>query len=263
MKSITSTANTLYRSVLRLATEPRAAREQHRCLAEGLHLAESVLRAGAGIEALLLRRGSRHAEVDRLAAAVLARGVQGYEFSGELYDRIAPVEHGAGLTLVVGVPVPPLPQKAARDMVYLDGVQDPGNVGTLLRTAAAAGIGDVLASPGTAAFWAPKTVRAGQGAHFRLRLHEQVAAELLPGVIAGPWIGAGARDGEPLWTAVLPRGAAGWVFGGEGAGISAAAIRQCAQWVTIPLDNAVESLNVAAAAAVCLFERRRRLSTIP
>jgi TrmH family RNA methyltransferase len=157
----------------------------------------------------------------------------------------------------------PLPGRAQRDMLYLDGVQDPGNVGTLLRTAAAAGIRDVLAGPGTAALWAPKTLRAGQGAQFRLRLHEQVAAGSLPGLLAGEWIGTDAGGGEPLWSIALPAGPVGWIFGGEGAGLSAAARAVCRRRVSIPIDAAVESLNVAAAAAVCLFERRRRLAASP
>lgn len=148
-------------------------------------------------------------------------------------------------------------------MMYLDGVQDPGNAGTLLRTAAAAGIGDVLAGAATASLWSPKTLRAGQGAQFRLRLHEQVNPDALPSLLDGEWIGADARGGDSLWTALLPAGPVGWVFGGEGAGLSAAARSVCRRVISIPIDSAVESLNVAAAAAVCLFERRRRIRATP
>jgi len=260
MKAISSPANPAFKGWLRLAMQPREARAQGRALAEGLHLAQAALDASIAVEAVLLRQGARGAEVERLAAAALAAGAVGYELASTLYDRISPVEHGSGLILVVAVPQYPLPAKARRDMLYLDGVQDPGNVGTLLRTAAAAGIGDVLASPATAALWAPKTLRAGQGAQFRLRLHEQVAAESLPAVLAGSWIGADARGGEWLWTAALPTGPAGWIFGGEGQGLSESARAVCRRLVSIPMDTMVESLNVAAAAAVCLFERRRRLS---
>jgi len=259
MKSITSAANATYRSWLRLATHPREARAQCRALAEGLHLAQAALDASVAVEALLLRQGKHGGEVARLAAAAMAAGAAGYELAPALYDRISPVEHGAGLMLVVVVPRHALPVGARRDMLFLDGVQDPGNVGALLRSAAAAGIRDVLASPATAALWAPRTLRAGQGAQFRLRLHEPVSAESLPAVLDGNWIGADARGGEPLWAARLPAGPVGWIFGGEGAGLSAAARSVCRRLVSIPVDEAVESLNVAAAAAVCLFERRRRL----
>jgi TrmH family RNA methyltransferase len=180
-----------------------------------------------------------------------------------LFDRLSPVEHGVGLMLVVEVPAFTLPVATAHDLVYLDGIQDPGNVGTLLRTAAAAGVQSVLSGPTAAALWAPKTLRAAQGAHFRLRLHEQVAAEALPAMLDGPWLGADAMAGTPLWSTALPERAVGWIFGAEGAGLSPAARAVCRQCIRIPLDAAAESLNVAAAAAICLFERRRRLCPSP
>jgi len=261
MKTISSSANAAFRSWLRLVAHPREARLQRRALAEGLHLAQAALDAAARIEAVLLRRGAPGGQAVGLVEAAMAAGAAGYELAPALYERISPVQHGAGLILVVAVTDNPLPERPRDDLLYLDGVQDPGNVGTLLRTAAAAGIRDVLASPSTAALWAPKTLRAGQGAHFRLRLHEQVDATSLPALLDGSWVGADARGGEPLWTLPLPVGPMGWVFGAEGEGLSAAARAICAQFVSIPIDAAVESLNVAAAAAVCLFERRRRVST--
>jgi TrmH family RNA methyltransferase len=263
LRSIASSANPGFRAWLRLAEHPREARVQGRALAEGLHLAQAALDASVAIEAVLLRHGTAGAEVERLAEAAVAAGAAAFELAAPLYDRISPVEHGAGLMLVTAVPRHTLPDRAPRDMLYLDGVQDPGNVGTLLRTAAAAGIRDVIAGPATAALWAPKTLRAGQGAQFRLRLHEQVAAGSLAGLLDGDWIGADARGGEPLWSVPLPPGPVGWVFGAEGAGLSAAGRAACRRLVSIPIDSAVESLNVAAAAAVCLFERRRRLHPSP
>ena len=259
MKSITSATNPAFKAWLRLAEQPREARLQGRALAEGPHLAQAALGASVSIEAVLLRHGTVSAEAARLAETAMTAGAAGYELAAALYDRISPVEHGAGLMLVTQVPQHGLPARGDCDMLYLDGIQDPGNVGTLLRTAAA-GIRDVFAGPATAALWAPKTLRAGQGAQFRLRLHEQMAAGALPGLLAGEWIGADARGGEPLWSMPLPAGPVGWIFGGEGAGLSAAARAVCGRRVSIPLEATIESLNVAAAAAVCLFERRRRLA---
>lgn len=263
MKAITSSANPAFRAWLRLATQPRSARSQRRALAEGLHLAQAALAAGAPIEAALLRRGARDPAAEPVIAAATAAGASGYELAPALFDRLSPVEHGAGVLLVVGLCEAPLPAGAAHDLVYLDGVQDPGNAGALLRTAAAAGVREVLAGPTTAALWAPKTLRAGQGAHFRLRLREQVAVEELPAALDGPWFGADARGGRPLWSVTMPAGALGWIFGAEGSGLSAAARATCQTLVSVPIDSAVESLNVAAAAAICLFERRRRFSPSP
>ncbi|MCU0765268.1 MAG: RNA methyltransferase [Burkholderiaceae bacterium] len=259
MKAIESAANAAFKAWLRLARQPREARLQGRALAEGVHLATAALQAGAPIEGVLLRRGAVSPKARELAETAAAAGAPAYELATSLYERISPVEQGSGLMLLITVPRQPLPSKARGDMLYLDGVQDPGNVGALVRTAAAAGIGDVLASPATAALWAPKTLRAGQGAHFRLRLHEQVAAESLRRLLDGAWIGADARGGTSLWSAPLPAGAVGWIVGGEGAGLSEQARAACLRLVSIPIDRGVESLNVAAAAAVCLFERQRRL----
>ena len=267
MIAITSESNPSYRRWLRIATAPRAAREFGQTLAEGLHLAQAAGDAGFPVEAILVRRGA--AAQGAVAAMVQdllrTRGASGgsppcHEIAPALYDRIAPVERGAGLTLLVPVPRPECPHAADEDLLYLDGVQDPGNAGTLLRTAAAAGIRHVLASANTAGLWAPKVLRSGMGAHFRIAIHEHVAAHELPAMLRGEWIAAVAHDAAPLWEAELPAGRpVGWILGGEGAGITVESLAVCARRVCIPTSGSVESLNVAAAAAVCLFERRRRV----
>ncbi len=265
MIAITSESNPSYRRWLRLATVPRAVREFGQTLAEGLHLAQAAGDAGFPVEAVLVRRGAAQGAVAAMVQALLcARAESGgsppcYEIAPALYDRIAPVERGAGLMLLVPVPRPERPHAAEEDLLYLDGVQDPGNVGTLLRTAAAAGIRHVLASANTAGLWAPKVLRSGMGAHFRIAIHEHVATHELPAMLRGEWIAAVAHDAAPLWEAELPVGRpVGWILGGEGAGITAESLAVCARRVCIPTSGFVESLNVSAAAAVCLFERRRR-----
>jgi TrmH family RNA methyltransferase len=183
-----------------------------------------------------------------------------HELAPALFDGLAPVEHGAGLLLVIAFETP-APHRLAGDALYLDGVQDPGNAGALLRVAAAAQVRNVLAAPGTAALWSPKALRAGQGAHFALTIAEDVAAEQLQHWFAGPWIGTEARSARSLWETPLPNGDLGWMLGSEGAGLSPAARARCSQHVRIPLASGVESLNVATAAAVCLFERQRQHRT--
>jgi TrmH family RNA methyltransferase len=109
------------------------------------------------------------------------------------------------------------------------------------------------------ALWAPKVLRAAQGAHFALRLHEQVTPAQLGRLGAVRWIATAAHRAQSLWNVGLPRGPVGWMFGSEGRGLSPQAEAMCTLRVTIPIGPAVESLNVATSAAVCLFERRRRL----
>ncbi len=256
MKSISSDANAYFRRWLRISSSPRAVRASGLTLAEGIHLAQSAIAAQMPIDALVLRKGIDTKPLE----AVLAQlpQVPAFELSAALYDRIAPVELGAGLLLVLPIPVEPPQQRCASDLVYLDGVQDPGNVGAIIRTAAAAGIGRVMASPGTAALWAPKVLRAAMGAHFRLHLHERVNADALERWLAGTWVAAVAHDAPSLWQQDLGASAVGWVFGAEGSGPSQQAMAACKLRVRIPANSAVESLNVGAAAAVCLFERARR-----
>jgi TrmH family RNA methyltransferase len=257
MNRIDSAANPRYRAWLKLATQARQVRAQRLTLAEGAHLAQAWLDAGAAIDTVLLRAGADTVARDALLPALASRAPV-VELAATLYDALGLVEHGIGLTLVVPVPAPPAPPPPgdAGDALYLDGVQDPGNVGALLRVAAAAGVRRVLASALTAALWAPKVLRAAQGAHLALALHEPVSAEDLPRW-APHWIGT-ALDGAPLWQATWPAGPVGWIVGAEGGGMSAATRAACAQTVRIPIARDVESLNVAAAAAVCLFERQRR-----
>ena len=257
MKLITSAANPAYRRWLRLATAPRAVRVEGATLAEGVHLAAAALAAGASVEAVLLRRGERAPDV----AEVLAQtgSAPAYELAAELYDRLGLVERGAGVTLVVRLPDEGR-ASGAGDALYLEAIQDPGNAGTVLRIAAAAGVRQVFAGLGTASLWSPRVLRAGQGAHFRLRLVEDLAVTELPERFDGPWIGTVVREAPSLWEAALPASPVGWMLGNEGQGLSSAALAQCALRVRIPLETAVESLNVAAAAAVSLFERRRRLA---
>jgi TrmH family RNA methyltransferase len=148
----------------------------------------------------------------------------------------------------------PLPPAAALQpeapSVVLDGLQDAGNVGTILRSAAAFGFRQVLAVKGTAALWSPKVLRAGMGAHFGLRLIEGLAVEDLE-ALRVPLLATSSHQGEFLHRAALPWPCA-WVLGHEGQGVSAALAARAAAFVRIVQPGGEESLNVGAAAAICL-----------
>jgi TrmH family RNA methyltransferase len=135
-------------------------------------------------------------------------------------------------------------------------MQDAGNVGSMLRSAAAFGVKQVLALQGTAALWSPKVLRAAMGAHFSLALHEGLGGAALQ-ALRVPLVATSPHAPLVLGQAPLPRPCA-WLFGHEGQGIDAALIARCALTVRIPQPGGQESLNVAAAAAVCLYEWARR-----
>jgi len=145
--------------------------------------------------------------------------------------------------------------------VVLDRVQDAGNVGSILRSASAMGFAQVVAIKGTAALWSAKVLRAGMGAHFALHLIEQASPADLS-QLAVPLVATSSHTDQLLHTALLPDPCA-WVMGHEGQGVGASVMSQCQLAVAIPQPGGEESLNVAAAAAICLYESlRRRVSSI-
>jgi len=140
--------------------------------------------------------------------------------------------------------------------VVLDRLQDTGNVGTILRTAAAFGFAQVVALKGTAALWSPKVLRAGMGAHFRLELIEGADAAALD-ALALPLLATTPHAEVVLHRADLPWPCA-WVLGHEGQGVAAWVTKHCTMAVRIAQPGGEESLNVAVAAAICLYESSRR-----
>jgi TrmH family RNA methyltransferase len=143
------------------------------------------------------------------------------------------------------------------DVVILDRIQDAGNVGSILRTAAAAGFTQVIALTGCAHLWSTKVLRAGMGAHRLLDLHEGWSNQQVLSAVTAPMLAATANADCEIFTLgkVLQHPVA-WVMGSEGQGVSGDLMAQ-AKGVAIPIDPRVESLNVSTAAAVCLFETMR------
>jgi RNA methyltransferase, TrmH family len=260
---IRSPDNPIYRRLKRFNDSPRDCRKQGRTLAEGLHLLEAAAAAEVDIITLVIRATGVNAAARELASRVsAARGLDVIEMTPNLYDALSPVVNGAGVLAEIALATSPAPVAFDNDAVFLEGVQDPGNVGALLRTAAAAGVTRALAGTGCAYVGSPRVVRAAMGAHFALALHEDVALDAARAAFTGTLLVADAADGESLFSADWGCGPTLWVFGGEGQGVSARALALADRRICIPLAEGVESLNVAAAAAVCLFEqRRRRLSS--
>jgi len=257
---ITSPDNPLVRRLKRLADSPRACREAGRTLAEGVHVIEAALAANIAVVTLATRgapTGQVASLVQQVNSADSGRGAKCVELGAALYDAIAPVEHGVGVLAEIEIPTADDAPILNEDAVFLDAVQDPGNVGTLLRTAAAAGVRRVVVGSGSAHAWSPKVMRAAMGAHFALRIDEdRVVADVVKdfrGTVIAADIG-----GADLYAAEWGRGATLWLFGSEGRGLGPAALAVAGLRLRIPLAPGVESLNVSAAAAVCLFEQARR-----
>lgn len=255
MKAISSRDNPRFKRLRKWAMHHRARRDDGVILLDGLHLIEALAAAGGEIVEVALTAGA--AEKPEIVAWLAAHpGIERLQFPDALFGEIAATETPSGILAVAKVPTQAEPRPDF-DCLLLDGVQDPGNVGTLLRTAAAAGIGQALLSPGCADPWAPKTLRAGQGAQFLLAIHENADLPAFLASYRGTGVVTRLDAARSLYETPLD-GPLAWVFGAEGQGVSAPVAQAAKLGVFIPMPGGTESLNVAAAAAVCLFEVVRR-----
>jgi TrmH family RNA methyltransferase len=245
----------------RLIASSRDRRKRGKCVLEGDHLVSVYLdRVGVPETLLVSEEGAGDPRVAELIARVPARDVLLVRASLFAATVMAPAD--VAIAAVVPTPAPSMPPPAHSHLLVED-VQDPGNVGTMLRTAAAAGVEQVLLSKQCAFAWSPKVLRAGQGAHFATIIVEDVDLAAWCErfrATGGEVIATVPRDAPSLYDASLR---APWAVavGNEGAGLSRALLAQATACVAIPMHAGTESLNASAAAAVVLFELvRRRLS---
>lgn len=244
-QTISSRDNALLKELRRLAQDNTAYRKQGRIWLEGDHLCRAAL-----------QRGRRPAMAVFRASYWNAHAVQ---WTGEigklvivddlLFDGLSGLESPAPMAFVLPLPDAPAIEPAVPTVV-LDGLQDAGNVGAILRSAGAFGFRQVLAMKGTAALWSPKVLRAGMGAHFGLRLLEGLDAADTD-ALGLPLLATSSHQGDYLHQARLPW-PCGWVLGHEGQGVGAALAERATQFVRIIQPGGEESLNVGAAAAICL-----------
>lgn len=256
MKHISSRDNPAVKALARLAGT--AGKRGAPVLLDGVHLCQAWLQHhGAPDQAVFDVDRLSQPDIAALAAAV--PDARCLALDARLMQSLASVESGQGVAFLVTPPALELPAVVDENCVLFDRIQDPGNVGTLLRTCAAAGVKRVFLATGTAAAWSPKVVRSGQGAHFALAIHEHVdLAGLLPS-LRMPLVATALDDAQNLYDGRLPARCA-WVFGHEGQGVAPELLAAARLKVWIPHEAAaVESLNVGAAAAICLFEQRRQM----
>lgn len=258
MKSITSRDNPLYKEIKHLATSSQARRKSGRTLLDGVHLCEAYSQHLGEPQLCIVAESSlQHHEV----APVLARCEQNntacISLPDALYRAVSQVEHGVGLMFVVATPDPVLPAELSDSSVVLDNLQDPGNLGSILRSAAAAGIRNVFCSSGTAFAWSPKVMRAGMGAHFLLNIFENVDLSALLQNARIPVLATSSHTRTTIYQSKLDQPVV-WLFGHEGQGVSQELMALATATVTIPQQAAIESLNVAASAAICFFEQVRQ-----
>jgi len=255
MQRITSRDNPRLREAARLIASSRDRRKLGRCVLEGEHIVSVYYQRYGAPETLIVAESAvAKPQVRALMDAVpptrtLIVAEAAWTNLGQL---------PAAVDALAVVPAPKAEFRQAADFcLLLEDVQDPGNVGSILRSAAAAGVAQVFLSPHCAFAWSPKVLRAAQGAHFHLEIYEDIdlaawARDYRAGVVAAVPVG-----GESLFVAKLMQPVA-IAIGNEGSGLSAALLEVTTRRVTIPMPGGFESLNAAAAAAIVLFESVRQ-----
>jgi TrmH family RNA methyltransferase len=259
-KLISSRDNPVYKELKHLAGSSQARRHAGQTILDGVHLCQAYLQhVGLPVRCIVSSSDEVHPEVAAILVRCDAGQVPCTVLPDALYQALSQVEQGVGVHFMIETPASPVSWALDTNAVMLDNLQDPGNLGSILRSAAAAGIKSVYCGPGTAFAWSPKVLRAGMGGHFLLEIHENVDLALLLGKLRMPVIATSSHATRTIYQEDL-RHAVCWLFGHEGQGVAPALMEKASATLAIPHPGAVESLNVAASAAVCFFEQVRQCS---
>lgn len=257
MEIIRSRQNPLVKQLIKLAEKRRERVSTQQTLLIGTHLVSAALAANWPLLRLLVCQGEdQRPEIASLLALATCPVLS---LAPELFAEIEQAPSTSGLIALVPLPATS-PLRRSGCCLLLEGIQDPGNVGAILRTAVAAGVDQVWLTPGCADIWSPKVLRAGMGAHFLLQMIERIDLDEALNGFTGPILVTALQNATSLYESELPEDLV-LAFGSEGQGASPALLAHATSRVSIPMAGPVESLNVAAAVAICLFERhRQRLS---
>ncbi len=252
---ISSQDNPFYKGLLRLAGAARERKRTGHALLDGVHLIEAYHASGGAPLHLIVAQA---ALTDRDAAKLLEKlpGVPITQVSDSSFAKLSELKTPTGILALIEQRQPTVPATHSCFALLLEDIQDPGNLGSMIRSAAAAGCDAVFLSRGCADAWSPKVLRAGMGGHFLVNIYE--AADLTDVALhfRGTVYAAFLAAEKSLYDCRLV-GEVAFAIGNEGAGLSEDLLRVTCP-VAIPMPGKVESLNAAAAAAVCLFEASRQ-----
>jgi TrmH family RNA methyltransferase len=257
MKKITSRDNATFKQLRLLAESSRERRKQGKTVLDGMHLVSAWFdRYGPPDLLAVSESGAEQAEIRDFLA--LRHQKDPYVFGDTLFKEVSPVSTPTGILALISIPHPPTPAATKGcSCVLLEAIQDAGNLGAILRSSAAAGIADIFLGPGCAQAWSPRVLRAAMGAHFLMRIHEHAALDQIIDNFDGISVSTRLDADATLFELDLT-GPVAWMFGNEGGGLTADVAGKAARAVKIPMPGQAESLNVAAAASICLFEEVRQ-----
>ena len=260
IKTISSRENPFFKELHKLVGSSRQRRKVGQTLLDGAHLVQEYLASGLTPLHLLSNAAAKQ---DDEVMALLARlpEVPHTQLDDGLFAELTELKTPSGLLALIALPAAHIAPSHSRFCVLLEDIQDPGNLGSILRSAAAAGCDAAFLSAGCADVWSPKVLRAGMGGHFVLSIHDHADLFNVAAVFEGVTFATSLQAKNSLYQCSLQKKIA-FVFGNEGAGVSPELLAVTNQQITIPMPGKVESLNVAAAAAVCLFEAARQRSLL-
>ena len=256
MKIIQSRENPFFKELVKLGSSARQRGKAGVTLLDGAHLLSAYLEAGHQPRHVLLNAAALQ---DDEIAALLAelRDVPVTQLDDKLFAQLSELKTPTGILALIDLPRPAT--AVCGFALLLEDIQDPGNLGSMLRSAAAAGCDAVFLSPGCADAWSPKVLRAAMGGHFCLAIHERQDLLQVASEFHGTLLATSLHATRSLYQCDLT-GNVAFMMGNEGAGLSDPLLALATQTVIIPMPGRVESLNAAAATAICLFEAVRQRS---
>lgn len=256
MKQIQSRDNPFYKELAKLSGSARQRSKVNQTLLDGAHLLAAYLDSGRTPRHILLNAAALH---DGEIAALLQRAsvVPVTQLDDKLFVELSELKTPTGLLTLIDLPQAQPTVAQSVFALLLEDIQDPGNLGSILRSAAAAGCDAVFLSPGCADAWSPKVLRAAMGGHFVLQVHERQDLLQVAQAFPGALLAASLQATRSLYECDL-RGYLAFLIGNEGAGLSGELLSRATQRITIPMPGKMESLNAAAATAICLFEAVRQ-----
>ncbi|MBV6395907.1 MAG: 23S rRNA (uridine(2479)-2'-O)-methyltransferase [Anaerolineales bacterium] len=255
---ITSAQNSKLKLARALMGRPKERREAGAFIAEGVRLVEEAVNTSWPIRFVLYdetlsQRGRSQVE------SLKSRGIEVEEVTPELMKSFSETDSPQGILAVLELASLPIPDSPTF-LLIPDQIRDPGNLGSLIRSANAAGVDAVLIPPETTDPFAPKAVRAGMGAHFRMPIHS-MSWDAIVGKLAGLQVYLADMDGQSCWETDLRQPLA-LILGSEAEGASESARKVASHKISIPMAGGTESLNAAVAGSVLMFEVMRQRSVI-
>lgn len=255
MQIINSLDNPIFKNLKKLNSQAKERKKQQKTLLDGIRLIESYLQ-NVGLPELLIVSVGAQARDDVAALLHRCADVRLVRLSEQLFNQISPSDTPAGIMAMIQIP--PEVASSSDCCILLEDIQDPGNLGSILRSAAAAGINTAYISRDSADAWSPRVLRGGMGAHFVMRIFERSVLSNIAAQFPGMIVATSPSAKQSVYECDLS-GSVAFIIGNEGAGISEQLMSLATLCINIPLQSSVESLNVAAAAAVCFFERLRQI----